>query len=113
MLLLSKMIMHENQTLTFDKVYSLFQREFPHVRYVRYVDVESNLMYPLRFLHFRGSRYLIVGLVGNNVISADKTKDNFYLSGNEIWLNDTHLFKLYNEAASNKELLRLLYSEAI
>lgn len=104
------MIMRENTQLTFEEVYSLFQREFPHVRYV---DVENNLMYPLRFLHFRGSRYLIVELVGNNVISADKTKDNFYLSGDEIWLNDTYLFKLYNEAASNKELLRLLYDEAI
>lgn len=110
MLLLNKMIMRENQTLTFDQVYSLFQREFPHVRYV---DLKQDLYYPLAYLELHESIFLDVFFIGTDYMTIDKERDTFHLVDDGILLNETHVFKLYNKAANNAELLEFLYGEKI
>lgn len=109
MQLLTKMIMRENQTLTFDQVYSLFQREFPHVRYA---DVEHNLMYPLRFLRVKDDFYFDLELSNGDVITALNGNSKWCLVDDNIILDNSHVFKVYNKPASNDELLRLIYGEA-
>lgn len=102
--------MRENQTLTFDEVYFLFQREFPHVRYF---DECYNVWYPLRFLRVIDDFYFDIELSNGDVVTALIGKSNWCLEKENIILDNSYIFKLYNKPASNDELLRLIYGEAI
>lgn len=97
--------MRENQTLTFEQVYSLFQNEFPHVRYI---DLKDNLMYPLRFLRFTDNFYLDIELSSGYVVTALNGKSKWSLDNGKIVLDDLHIFKVYNKPASNNDILKLL-----
>ncbi len=107
--LLHKMLIEQNQQLTFEQVYNLFYTQFAHIRYI---DDKHDLYNSLKCLHLRGNQYLDIILANEKVIRADKNVDSFLLIGESIVLNNTHTFKVYNKPLNNVELIKLLTQNA-
>ena len=98
-------MLKENLKLSFDEVYSLFQREFPHVRYF---NLSKNVYYQFTGMHFRNDKHLNIILVNGEQICADSEKDEFILCNNCIILNAEHIFQIYNKPCTQDEILALL-----
>lgn len=103
--LLVKQMLKENMKLTIDQVYSLFQREFPHVRYLK---LPNNTYRSLLYMNYQNNKRLKITLIDSESICADSENDEFILCNNCIILNAEHIFQIYNKPCTQDELLSLL-----